>query len=200
MTHPRILQTGARGGALFLIATFMIISAVVRLGAEAGPALSKVVTDAANSSRTPTEKHAPDATVLPTEIGPLLAAMQAREAGIAKKEREIDDRLQALRIAEAAIEDRIKALKAAEDRLRTTLAVADGASENDLAKLTSVYEQMKAKETAALFEEMAPEFAAGFLARMRPEVAAAVLEGMNPRAAYTVSVILASRNLQVPTQ
>lgn len=200
MMKPKILRTGARGGALFLIATFMIISAVVRLGAEAGPALSKVVTDAAKSAGTSMEKHAVKNPPPPTEIGPLLEAMQTREAGIAQKEREIEDRLQALRIAEAAIEDRIEALKAAEERLRATLAVADGASENDLAKLTSVYEQMKSKETAAVFEEMAPEFAAGFLARMRPEVAAAVLEGMNPKAAYTVSVVLASRNLQVPTQ
>ena len=81
-----------------------------------------------------------------------------------------------------------------------TLALADGATEADVARLTTVYEQMKPKESAALFEEMDPTFAAGFLARMRPEAAAGIMAGLSPEAAYTISVVLAGRNGAVPTE
>ena len=88
----------------------------------------------------------------------------------------------------------------AETELEATLALADGAAESDLAKLTRMYEVMKPKEAAALFTEMDPIFAAGFLGRMQPERAAAVLAGMEPKAAYTLSLILAGRNGAVPTE
>ena len=81
-----------------------------------------------------------------------------------------------------------------EDELKATLALADGAAEADIERLTAVYQAMKPKDAAALFETMAPEFAAGFLGRMPPEAAAAILSGMSPEAAYGVSVIVAGRN------
>ena len=74
------------------------------------------------------------------------------------------------------------------------------AVENDLAALTSVYENMKPKEAAPLFEAMDPVFAAGFLARMRPEVAAGIMAKLSPDAAYSISVILAGRNANVPRE
>ena len=89
-------------------------------------------------------------------------------------------------------------LAAAEEKLNETLARADGASEADLTRLTDVYQSMKPKDAAALFATMAPEFAAGFLGRMRPEASAAILSGMSPENAYTISVILAGRNANVP--
>ena len=106
--------------------------------------------------------------------------------------------MKALEIAESAIETKLAALVDAEEKLRETLALADGASEGDLTRLTSVYEKMKPKDAAALFEEMDPAFAAGFLGRMRPETAAGVLARLSPTAAYTISVMLAGRNATVP--
>ena len=90
------------------------------------------------------------------------------------------------------------ALEQIESDLRKTLALADGAAENDLARLTSVYENMKPKDAAALFETMEPDFAAGFLGRMRPDAAASVMTGLSPGAAYSISVILAGRNANAP--
>ena len=203
MSKKQKKPKNVRGGALMMIASFMIISAVVRLGAETGPALSRLAANAAETEdamAAKSEKPAEKSGDHPMEVGPLLTALKDRESALSEREHALEDRLQALRIAEQAVEQRITALQEAEERLRATLAVADGASERDLSKLTSVYEQMKSKEAAAMFEEMAPEFAAGFLARMRPEVAASVLEGMNPKAAYSVSVVLAGRNMQVPTE
>lgn len=188
---------GRRGSALLMIAMLMMGSAVVRLGAEAGPALSRV---AASADKAPAQNGSAPTAGQATDVSPLLLAMRQREERIAAQEAQITDRLHALRIAEETVEKRLADLVAAEERLRETLAVADGATERDVAQLTNVYEQMKSKEAAAVFEEMDPNFAAGFLARMRPEVAASVLEGMDPKAAYAISVILAGRSFRVPTE
>ena len=57
---------------------------------------------------------------------------------------------------------------------------------------------MKPKDAAALFEEMSPEFAAGFLGLMRADAAALIMTGLEPTTAYSISVILAGRNANVP--
>ena len=101
-------------------------------------------------------------------------------------------------LADAAITRRMEEMKAVEEELKATLALADGAAEEDLARLTAVYQAMKPKDAAKLFETMSPEFAAGFLGRMPPESAAAILSGMSSEAAYGVSVIVAGRNAEVP--
>ena len=190
----------ARIGALVLISTLMISSAVLRLVFEAGPALAREASDIA-SHRTPTaEGESPRPSLAPEDMAGLLKAFRDREDALQHREMEIEDRMKALSIADAALERRLAALIEAEENLRATLALADGAAERDLAGLTSVYEKMKPKETAALFEEMAPQFAAGFLSRMRPEIAAGVMAGLSPQAAYSISVILAGRNTSVPTE
>ena len=56
--------------------------------------------------------------------------------------------------------------------------MADEAAEKDIARMTTVYENMKPADAAKIFEKMDVNFAAGLLARMRPEVAAKVLTGM----------------------
>ncbi|WP_299618521.1 hypothetical protein [uncultured Tateyamaria sp.] len=128
----------------------------------------------------------------------LLEALRAREASVVERETDLDIRAKALDVAQIEIERRLDALEAAENRLESTLAVAQSASENDLARLTTVYENMKPKDAAALFEAMEPEFAAGFIARMRPDAAAKVMSGLNPQAAYSISVIMAGRNANAP--
>lgn len=194
----RVFRRPPRGGALSLIATFMILSAALRLGAETGPLLAR---NAAMPVTDPASEHAHTGSApLATETSAFLAALQQREADLKRREMAFEDRMKALQIAGRAIDSRMEAMVEAEARLRDTLALADGAAERDLAKLTEVYEQMKPKETAQVFQQMAPEFAAGFLARMRSEVAAEVLAGMDPNAAYSVSVILAGRNTGVPQE
>lgn len=132
------------------------------------------------------------------EMGSLLEALNAREARVEESERQIALRTKAISVADEEITRRLVALEQAEAALRKTLSLADGAAEDDLARLTSVYESMKPKDAAALFETMEPDFAAGFLGRMRPEIAAAVMTGLSPEAAYSISVILAGRNANVP--
>lgn len=144
------------------------------------------------------EVASPSDTKTREETASLLDALRAREASIAEREAQLEVRSKALDVAQQEIERRLVALETAEERLSATLALADTAAEDDLARLTTVYENMKPKEAAALFQAMEPEFAAGFLARMRPDAAAKILAGLEPQNAYSISAILAGRNASAP--
>ena len=184
-------------GALWLIAALLLASGGLRLATGTGSALAKSVEEmrAANSEQSEAlECQAPQ------DIAHVLTALNTRRDTLDKREAALADRLAALSLAEQEIEKNMRALEAAETRLSATLSLADEAAEGDLTRLTAVYENMKPKEAAALFEEMAPDFAAGFLGRMRPDSAAAVMAGLNPQSAYSISVVLAGRNANVPTE
>jgi flagellar motility protein MotE (MotC chaperone) len=213
-----------RSGTLVALTALLFGSAVLRIGVEAAPSLTRddaageqgdapaaaprLVSGAQDSSprlvsgaqdtddqslRQLADGEEPD-------FSQMLRAFQARDAALRRKERELQDRMRALEVTDAAVDARLATLIEAEERLRRTLARADGASEDDLSRLTDVYEKMKPKEAALLFEEMDPDFAAGFLARMNPDIAAGIMAGMSPRAAYTVSVVLAGRHVKVPKE
>lgn len=131
---------------------------------------------------------------------PLLKAIRERQASLAAREAKIADRLQALKIAEMKLKENREALIDAEKRLAETLEIADSAAESDLARLTTVYNNMKPKDAVGLFAAMAPEFAAGFLARMNPDSSARILAGLSPEQAYSISLILAGRNASAPVK
>ena len=194
-TTPR-RRTGR--GVLSLIAGMLIASGVFRIGDGVGFAFAVESDNLAE----PEVIAAPEDTALcsPTaDTSELLSAFQAREARLTERESQIEARLQALRVAETEISEKLAALESAESSLAATLAIADGAAEDDLAQLTAVYENMKPQDAAALFEQMAPEFSAGFMGRMRPEAAAAIMTNLEPATAYTISVLLAGRNAEAPT-
>lgn len=176
-------------GTLVLIALMFASSAALRLGDGLG-SYARAAEDPAPPP--PAEGCAP-----PAELA---AAFSAREARLAAQESAVSERAAALTLAEDLLRGRLEAVTAAEAELRATLALADGAAEADLARLTAVYETMKPKEAAVLFDAMEADFAAGFLGRMRAESAAAVMAGMSPDKAYAVSAILAGRNAGVPKE
>ncbi len=196
------IKSKTRSGALFALAVLLLGSAVLRVGLEAGPAIAREVAGMAKDEHIDEAHGAMAKSQMPSsaEMEAMLKAFKQREEMLAKRETEIQDRMKALEIADRAIEQKLVALEQAEEKLRETVALADGATEEDVDRLTSVYEQMKPKESAALFEEMDPTFAAGFLARMRPEAAAGIMAGLTPEAAYTISVVLAGRNGSVPKE
>lgn len=148
----------------------------------------------------PEVEAAAEAKDCPRPPAELARVLLAREEQVKLEEDALRDRQAALALAGAAIDRRLQDLAAAEDSLRATVALVDGAAEQDLARLTRVYEAMKPADAATLFESMAPEFAAGFLARMQPDAAAAILSGLSPQAAYAVSVVVAGRNAGAPTE
>jgi flagellar motility protein MotE (MotC chaperone) len=177
-------------GALFVVAMLFASSGALRLGSGIGAALAK-----SEATPPPAAETAPASCEMPSALSD---ALTQREERVAAQEAALKDRLAALALADAAITKRMDEMKAVEDELKSKLALADGAAEEDLARLTAVYQAMKPKDAAALFETMSPEFAAGFLGRMPPESAAAILSGMSSEAAYGVSVIVAGRNAGAP--
>lgn len=184
-------------GSLALISGLLIGSAFIRIGTEAGQAVAKGI---APQEPMETAMSEPVACEPPKDLRRMLDVFRERESRLVQREADLKNRLQALAVADSEIEKKIKDLTMAEERLRETIALAETASEDDLSKLTQVYENMKPKNAAALFETMDPEFAAGFLGRMRPEAAAGVMAGLSPQAAYTISVVLAGRNAEVPKE
>lgn len=188
-------------GTLTVIALLMGGSAALRAVDGAGQALAEASEARGAGTEAParsTLATAAKAVFDPEGIAELLTELKTREAEIARREQELDRRFAELDAAEAMIADNLAALTAAEERLQGTLALADGAMEDDIARLTRVYESMKPKQAAALFEKMDPTFAAGFLARMDPAAAAGILAGLTPETAYGISILYAVRNEDVP--
>lgn len=198
---PRLRRRAGRGTVL-LIATLLVCSAGVRLGGGAGQALAEAGKALAPEAAPVTEGAAHSVPPVKgerrAELAALLEALQAREEKVTEREAAQELRARDLEVAEAEVRKRLDQLQEMEDRLRATLALADSAAEDDLARLTAVYENMKPKEAAALFATMEPAFAAGFLGRMRPDAAAGLMAGLPPDVAYSISVILAGRNANAP--
>lgn len=179
-------------GSLVLIAALFAASAAIRFGEGIGQAFAV--------ASEPEAAQGAQAQDCVTEAGALalLKEVQAREAKVVEREKILADRSQAIGLAEKRLESRLADLVAAEEKLAATLAMADTAADADVAKLVTVYENMKPKDAARLFAAMSPEFAAGFLARMRPDTSAAVMASLDPQAAYSISVIMAGRNAGAP--
>lgn len=199
MSNARTRTRRIRGSALLIVSVFLVGSATLRIGVQAGTSLVRDLPEVVEKMTAPkkvTVQNEPSS----ADLQHLISALGNREQQLNRRETQIEDRMKALEIAGETIDRKLLALVEAEEQLSATLAMADGASENDLTRLTDVYEKMKPKNAAALFEEMAPEFAAGFLGRMRPASAASVMAGLSPQTAYTVSVILAGRNAWVPKE
>lgn len=178
-------------GSLVVLSLLLLASAALRLGADVGQALAA----SEESSGQPSPP-------LSCPVPPLALAqtLAEREEKLRIRAQAIEERMAALDLVDAAISQRLEALQKAEEALRSTIAMADGAAEADLARLTEMYQSMKPKEAAALFARMEPQFAAGFLGRMRPEAAAAVLSGMEPDAAFAMTTLLATRNAAAPRE
>lgn len=200
MSRPRATRAAFRRrgrGTLLTIIMLLVGSAVLRIGLEANAALAQSTEPEDPGAQT---EAAAGACSDMGDFDALIAELQAREARVASREAEIEDRMQALSVADAAIERRLEELASAEESLRDTITIVETAAEDDLDRLTAVYENMKPAEAAALFETMDAAFAAGFLGRMRPEAAAGIMAGLRPETAYTMSVMLAGRNAGAPRQ
>lgn len=192
-----------RFGAMTLVGGLLVLSAVLRLAIGAGAAMAREDTpkhDAPATSAADASLEAGRSALTTDDIQPILHALGQRESRLKTREEAVAVRMKALEVAEREIDRKLQELQQSEERLRQTLALAQTAAEDDLTRLTDVYASMKPKQAAALFEEMDPEFAAGFLGRMRPNSAATIMAGLSPGAAYSISVILAGRNANVPTE
>lgn len=182
---------------LYLLAGLLLASGTIRIGDSVGQAFA-----ASGAQPEDGQEHAAGVEeCLPlAEAEALLQAFAGREEQLSLRESQFETRMQTLKVAEEQIEMRLAELSAARESLAATLAIAETAAETDVDQLTQVYQNMKPRDAADLFAEMSPDFAAGFLGRMRPDAAAAILAGLEPSTAYSISVHLAGRNANAPTQ
>ncbi|WP_417250302.1 magnesium transporter MgtE N-terminal domain-containing protein [Celeribacter sp.] len=187
-------------GSMTLVALILVGSVAVRLASGTGAAIAKEFAGLSDLDHAEVEPVDPIACMAGDELDGLVAALRAREKEVEARELEIDQKMAVVERARAEVEQSFAALEEAEAKLASTMTVASTAAENDVARLTAVYENMKAKDAAELFEAMSPDFAAGFLGRMRPDAAAEIMAGLKPETAYSISVILAGRNANAPVE
>jgi len=182
-------------GTISVIVGLFLASGLIRI-AEVAPAIAEeMLPDPA------APEHMEMASAEPAPDMPaMLKALQDREAQIAEREAYIDRRMQTLAVAEQRIREQMAALTEAEAKLAATLALADNATEEDVARLTEVYQRMKPAEAAGIFETMDIQFAAGFFSRMRPEASAAIMANLPADLAYSISVVMAGRNANAPRE
>ena len=196
---PKRAWTSGRG-ALTIVALLLVSSAGLRLsGTGAAIALEVKEQFAGAVQEGPVEHDAGSADLAP-DLVRLLKDTKDREERLAEREAQLEARIQALSLIETAVKDDLARLEQAEVNLRATMSQADKAAESDIDQLTAVYENMKPDQASALFQRMEPSFAAGFLGRMRSDAAAAILAGLEPDLAYSISVVLAGRNANVPRE
>lgn len=180
-------------GTLSVIASLLICSAGLRV-----VGISSVAIAAVDQGRPPAvEPNSQKLTEGGADLDALLESFKVREATLESEEALLNERAEKIERMQLALSKKLQELDEAEASLRELLAIADSASEDDVARLTTVYENMKPKNAAIVFEEMEPAFAAGFLARMRPDAAASVLAGLKPKTAYAISVVLAGRHSEI---
>jgi len=173
----------SRQPVLSVLATMFIVSAAIRLldsGGEVWAANEILPAGAAE--------------VCVAETPDILAALDQRAFDLDTYETSLAEQAKALEERSKEIDGQIAELERTKAELEATVVMVDSASENDLMKLTSVYENMKPSDAAELFSLMDPAFAAGFIGRMQPEVSAQILTNIDPEVAYTLSVVLAGRN------
>lgn len=185
------------------LAVVFLLAGLTRLGAGIGTALAEGPEPRPDQLAALSE--APSGTALAPVNGwdsatsaALLIQMTQREQALRIREAELSERENLLEAAVERLTTQIAALEAAERDLSATMALADRASEEDIARMVRVFESMKPDEAARVFTEMDPNFAAGFLSRLNPDSAAAIMAGLEPRQAYLLSSIVAGRNALVP--
>ena len=181
-------------GALPMLAGLVLASALLRLGdGTAGSLLHRLsVATTAHASADPAAEG--------DEVATILTALAERQAALESREAELDARAEGLDAAQRKLTAKIEEIEAAEEELRQLLKLADSAAQDDLARLATVYENMKPAEAGPLFNEMPPAFAAGFLGLMDPAATAAILARLPPDAAYAISVMLAGRHAALPRE
>jgi len=202
-TRPRRRPAAPRQ-VLPSLALIFFLAGLIRLGAGIGTALAEGpdpgVPQLAGLAHTAEPVHDNFSASAPFATGTaeLLVQITRREQAVREREAALAERAQLLAAADERLTLQIAALEAAERELASTMALADRAAEDDIARMVAVFESMKPEEAALVFTEMDPGFAAGFLSRLRSDAAAAIMAGLEPRQAYLLSTIVAGRNALVP--
>lgn len=193
---PRKSRT--RFGALVVLATCFIVSALIRVGEIVAALPASAADDAGYVNEPPGH----ESTTADDPIGPVrapkevIAELRRQREMLDARAAELDEREQQLQVIRTRLADRLDELKAERKRLAETASLVNDAAGKDVRRLASMYEQMKPKQAAQIFDRMEPSFAAGFLSEMRPASAALIMANMEAERAYGVSLLMAGRNIE----
>ncbi|WP_394197624.1 MotE family protein [Litoreibacter albidus] len=182
-------------GVLTLIFVMLLASGSLRLGSigiavASSPADGDIFASDAEPAQCVTD----------AETAALMEMLKTRAAQQDEVEAKQSERQLVLEKMEADVMANLARVEDAEHRLAETINDVSSASLDDIGQLTSVYQSMKPKAAAQLFEQMSAEFAAGFLGEMPPASAAGILSALSAEKAYAVSVVLAGRNANAPSE
>lgn len=184
------------GSTTSIIAALLVTSAAIRL---AGGTATAIALEVDGLMERTTEYPQSDLGYGAAQIDEILLDLEQRKALLEKKEGELEWRRKRLEELKQEAESRMEQLVNVQQDLEGMMSVARTAAEKDVTQLVSVYERMKPKDAAKVFQKMPPSFAAGFLARMQPETAANIVASLEPESAYSISVVMAGRNIE-PSQ
>lgn len=123
----------------------------------------------------------------------VLASLAVRRAELDQWRRDIDLREQLLRATEKRVEQRIVELKEVEAQVRAYIDDQEQASEEQMADLVKMYENMKPKKAALIFERLDMGILLAVVERMNSRKMAVIMASMDPVAAQELTVELATR-------
>ena len=130
------------------------------------------------------------------EIEVLQKLSQRRDA-LDAREHEIDLRANLLAATEKRIEGKLAELKKIQAEISGLLKQHDNEQQAKLRNLVKIYENMKAKDAAAIFEKLDLPIVLDVIEGMRVQKSGAILAQMDPSRAKTVTAALAERR-QLP--
>ena len=145
-----VRKWSAGRGTLWIIAAMFMASAAVRLSTGTGQAIAQEM--AGNTAVAEPAELTPD-TPYPLEIASLLADLADRQEYLDNRERHLEEFSQSLAVSEQQVRQQLAAMVAAEAKLAATIATSETAAESDLARLTSVYENMKPKQASVFLKK-----------------------------------------------
>lgn len=126
----------------------------------------------------------------------LMEMLRSREIELDAREKELKEGEAKAQESISALKSQLRELEVAEENLRRMIGLADIAADEDVKKVTALYENMKPKNASAVFELMEPALAAGVLSGMPAETASKILANLTPEKSYAISVFIAGRNIE----
>lgn len=132
-----------------------------------------------------------------TDRNAMLAAIRERSAALDAREAKVAERERLLEVVEKRLDEKTNELKSAKTDLESRLSFAETAVQSDITRLAKMYESMKPQKAGEIFNSMDASFAAGFLTSMSNDGAALILANMSTEKAYAASIIIAGRNASV---
>lgn len=124
----------------------------------------------------------------------VLKTLGDRRRDLDAREEALTTRALVLEQAEARIEARVEALKTLQNDIETLIGTLDDEEEAEIARLTKMYEQMKAKSAAEIFVALDPGVRLQVASRMKEQPLSAIMAAMPGVEAAELTVALATRH------